>query len=84
MAVSPPEPGVVSMKGKTVLLQRQVGGKWRLIRRGKLVFKPRFDFPYNHEVAFVVPKRGWKLRAILPARSAAPCYTTGAIGPWRS
>lgn len=84
--VSPPPPWTVSMKGKVVELQRRSGGAWRTIERKRLVFRPRLQYggAYNHEVVFEVPRRGWTLRAVLPAASAAPCYAEGATAAWRS
>lgn len=86
VATSPPGQGIVSMKGKVVQLQRLRGAIWKTIARKPLVFKPRIvnGGAFNHEVVFKIPKRGWRLRAILPANQAAPCYTTGISSQWRS
>jgi hypothetical protein len=83
----PPHPGLIKMRGKPVELQRLTGGSWRTIQRKPLVFKPRyaeFGGPYNHEVVFKVARTGWRLRAFLPAKSAAPCYLAGVTPEWRS
>ena len=84
--VSPPQPGTVSMKGKVVQLQRLRDRTWKTIGRKPLVFKPRLVYggAFNHEVVFQIPRRGWRLRAILPAKHAAPCFTTGTSQQWRS
>ena len=86
VSISPPPPGTVSMKGKVVELQRLTGGSWVRIARSRLVYKARLHYggAFNHEVVFQVPQRGWKLRAFLPAASAAPCYAAGASAEWRS
>jgi hypothetical protein len=86
VSVSPPPPGTVSMKGKVVELQRLRGGSWVRIARSRLVYKARLDYggAFNHEAVFQVPQRGWRLRAFLPAGSAAPCYAAGASAEWRS
>jgi hypothetical protein len=82
---SPPPPGTVKMKGKLVLLQRLRGGRWVTIQRGRLVYKPRLEYggAFNHEAVFAV-RRGWTLRAVLPAASAAPCYLAAVTPRWRS
>lgn len=83
--VSPPRLTTVSMQGKIVELQRWSGGRWLRYRRAPLVPKPSYDYgALNHEAVFAVPKRGLRLRAFLPARSAAPCYLAGVTQPWRS
>jgi hypothetical protein len=83
---SPPGEGTVSMKGKVVQLQRLRGATWKTIARKPLVYKPRLvnGSAFNHEAIFTVKQRGWRLRAILPAKHALPCYTTGISSQWRS
>lgn len=74
-----------TLKGKIVELQRQVGRRWVRYRQAPLLHKPSFDLgPFNHEALFAVPKRGLKLRAFLPARSAAPCHLAGVSEPFRT
>jgi hypothetical protein len=83
---SPPPPGTVRMKGKPVLLQRKRGGSWVTIKRAKLVYRPRYaqyGGAFNHEAVFRIP-RGWKVRAVLPANSALPCYAAAVSEEWRS
>jgi hypothetical protein len=71
--------------GKLVLLQRKRGAAWASYKQAKLVRKPSFKLgAYNHEVVFEAPARGLTLRAYLPAKSAAPCYSAGASEPFRS
>jgi hypothetical protein len=81
-----PAPVYEKMAGKLVVLQRQRGGKWVAYKQAKLVHKPTFEYggATNHEARFEVPQRGLKLRALLPAKSAAPCYHAKATGAWRS
>jgi hypothetical protein len=83
---SPPPPGSVSMKGKRVELQRLTSGSWRTIQRKPLVYRARYYYggAFNHEVVFKIPQRGWRLRAVLPAQSAAPCYLAATTPEWRS
>jgi hypothetical protein len=86
VSTAPPPPGTVSMKGKRVELQRLTGGSWRTIQRKALVYKPRLYYggAFNHEAVFKIAQRGWRLRAVLPAQSAAPCYLAGVTQEWRS
>jgi hypothetical protein len=85
VAVSPPSLSNLSMKGKLVVLQRRSGGRWVRYRVARLVYKPSLTLgALNHEAVFAVPKRGLRLRALLPAKSAAPCYLASATLAWRS
>lgn len=81
-----PSPLNVKLAGKLVELQRFSAGTWVRVRRARLVYKPTLEYggAYNHEAVFAVPTRGLRLRALLPATSAAPCYLAGASQPWRS
>lgn len=82
--VSPPNQ-YVSMQGKVVQLQRLSKSRWVVIAQAKLVRKPSFTLgAFNHEAVFTVRQRGLRLRAALPAKSAAPCYLPGVSKPWRS
>jgi hypothetical protein len=80
-----PASAFVSMKGKPVLLQRLRGGSWATIQRKKLAHKPSFTKgAFNHEAVFEIPRRGWTVRAVLPAKSAAPCYLASVTEQWRT
>ena len=81
-----PKPLNLTMTGKHVELQRKTAGRWVRYKRAPLVRKPHLEIggAYNHEVVFEVPQRGLTLRALLPAKSAAPCYLAKATEPWRS
>ena len=72
--------GGVGFQGKTVVLQRLSPGGWVRIRSARLVREQ----PYNYEARFKIPTRGLRLRAYLPAQSAAPCYLPGGSASWRS
>ncbi|HUH14459.1 MAG TPA: hypothetical protein VML35_01080 [Gaiellaceae bacterium] len=75
----------VPYAGRAVELQRWSGGRWVRIQTARLKLKPSLRFgAFNHEVVFSVPRRGLRLRAYLPARSAAPCWLPNATDPWRS
>lgn len=83
--VSPPSLSNVSMKGKTVVLQRRSGSRWVRYRVARLKHKPSLTLgALNHEAVFTVPTRGLRLRALLPAKSAAPCYLPSATPAWQS
>jgi len=77
--------GTKSLAGKTVVLQRFTGGRWIRYAAARLVARPSFDYgPYNHEARFEIPARGLRLRAFIPAASAAPCWLPAATKPWRT
>jgi hypothetical protein len=81
-----PAPLYMTMKGRAVVLQRQSGGKWVQYKRAKLVHKPNYDYggATNYEAIFEIPARGLRVRALLPAKTVAPCYLAKATAPWRS
>ena len=70
----------VGFKGKTVVLQRLSAGGWVRVRSARLVREQSHDY----EASFRIPTRGLRLRAYLPAQSAAPCFLPGASVAWRS
>lgn len=61
------------MKGRPVELQRLVGGQWRRTRSARLA-----PFRGDFAATFTVRRRGLRLRALVPARSAGPCYSATA------
>jgi hypothetical protein len=62
-----------NMQGRVVELQRLVGGQWRRVRSARLA---RGRGGYG--AIFTVQRRGLNLRVLVPARSAAPCYSATA------
>lgn len=57
--------------GRIVELQRRTAaGRWVLVRRARLRATST-----AYEAVFPVPTRGLTLRALVPARTAAPCFT---------
>jgi hypothetical protein len=63
-----------NMRGRVVELQRLVGGQWRRVRSARLArVRPSF-----FRAIFTVQRRGLNLRVLVPARSAAPCYSATA------
>jgi hypothetical protein len=72
----------VDLRGRTILLQRDVAGNWRRIASARLV-PDRVKY-YTFVATFTVPHRGWKLRALVTAKSALPCFTTSVSETWRS
>ena len=72
--------GKVGFQGKTVVLQRLSVGGWVRVRSARLVREQS----YNYEARFTIPTRGLRLRAYLPAESAAPCFLPGSSPTWRS
>ena len=69
-----------------VELQRFSGGTWVRVRRARFAYRPLLEYggAFNYEARFVVPTRGLRLRAFVPAESAAPCFLAGASPEWRS
>jgi hypothetical protein len=72
----------VNLKGRQIVLQRKVGGSWTRIATARLA-SHRVKY-YTFVATFTVPRRGWTLRALVPARSAAPCFTASVSEEWRS
>lgn len=84
VSTSPPT-AYVSMKGKLVLLQRRRAGSWLTVQRKRLAHKPSLTKgAFNHEAIFEIPQRGWTVRAMLPANSAAPCHLAAVTEQWRT
>jgi hypothetical protein len=75
--------GDQDMVGRIIELQRLVAGQWRLMRRARLV-DDRVSYGVNSSAMFTVRRRGLVLRAFVPAKSAAPCYTATASEQWTS
>jgi hypothetical protein len=77
--------GSVAFAGKTIQLQRADGSGWATIQRSQLVHRPTFNLGAgNYEAVFRTRKRWVRLRAFLPAASAAPCHLATASLPWRT
>jgi hypothetical protein len=72
----------VSLKGRPVVLQRQTGGQWKRVASARLA-PDRVKY-YTFVATFTVPRRGWTLRALVPAKSAAPCFTASTSEKWTS
>jgi hypothetical protein len=75
--------GDQEMKGRIVELQRLVSGRWRTLRRTRLV-ADRSSWGVNSSATFTVRQPGLTLRAFIPAKSAAPCYAATASETWTS
>jgi hypothetical protein len=84
--VTPATPtGEVGFQGKTIELQRSTPGGWVRVRTARLVRRASLRWgAFNYQARFTVPTRGLRLRAYLPAASAAPCYLPGGSESWRS
>jgi hypothetical protein len=77
-----PNVNPVSLQGRAVVLQRRTGTQWRRIASARLAtHRTRF---YTFTATFTVPRRGWALRALVPAKTAAPCFSSAVSEPWRS
>jgi hypothetical protein len=75
--------GDQDMKGRIIELQRHAGGRWRPVRRSRLV-RHRGSYDTSSWATFVVRRRGLVLRAFVPAKSASPCYAPTASDQWTS
>ena len=82
VTVVTPNVNPVSLKGRAVVLQRRVSGAWRRVGSARLApHRSRF---YTFVASFTIPRRGWTLRALVPTRTAAPCFGAQASEPWSS
>jgi hypothetical protein len=82
VTVVTPDTNPVNLKGRQVRIQRRVSGTWRRIGAARLApHRARF---YTFTATFTVPRRGWMLRALIPAKTAAPCFGARASEPWVS
>jgi hypothetical protein len=77
--------GRVGFQGKAIELQRLTPGGWVRVRTARLAKKPSLTWgAFNYQASFTVPTRRLRLRAYLPAASAAPCFLPGASTTFRS
>jgi hypothetical protein len=72
----------VTLKGRQIVLQRKVGDSWQRIASARL--SPHRVKYYTFVATFTVPRRGWTLRALVPAKSAAPCFRASVSEEWTS
>jgi hypothetical protein len=72
-----------TLRGEFLELQRLVGGQWKRIKYLRLGVD---DVSYggSYWASFAVRRKGWILRVAAPPETAAPCYTAGATGTFRS
>jgi len=70
------------MRGRVVVLQRRVSGRWTRIQSARLAPDPTRYATYA--ATFTVRAHGWTLRALVPTKSAAPCFTVSASEKWVS
>lgn len=75
--------GDQDMKGRIIELQRLAAGRWRLVRRTRLV-ADLGSYGMSSSATFSVRRRGLVLRAYVPPKSASPCYAATASDQWRS
>lgn len=61
---------------KTVLLERKLGSKWKVVQQRKLTFDP--SIPNGSYRARFTAKRGWTVRARITQKIAAPCFKPAA------
>lgn len=70
------------LKGRQIVLQRETSSGWTRVASARLT--PHAVKYYTFVATFKVPQRGWTVRALVPAKSAAPCFTASASEKWRS
>lgn len=63
------------MRGRFVLLQRRLKDSWKTIERKRFVLGPAGGAGFSYVASFRIRKRGWTVRAFVPAKSAGPCFT---------
>ena len=81
-----PAPLYMKLGGKPVILQRFRAGKWERYKSAPLVLKANYDYggATNYEAVFATPRRGMRLRAVVPAKTVAPCYLGKTSPAWRT
>jgi hypothetical protein len=82
VTVSTPDFNPVNLKGRQIVLQRRVGGRWARVATARLApHRTRF---YSFTAGFTVPRRGWILRALVSSNAAALCFAAAASERWTS
>lgn len=83
---TPPGGKPRSMTGRRIDLQRLSAGQWIRMRSAKLVRKKSStdNFYRTFIATFTVAAKGLRLRAYVPAETAAPCFAAGASKPVKS
>lgn len=67
------------MRGKLVVLQRLVKKKWTTVERKRFVLdRLGSGGPITYATTFTTAKRGWTVRALVPSKSAGPCFKSNA------
>lgn len=67
------------MRGKLVVLQRLVKQKWTTVERKRFVLdRLGSGGPVTYATTFTSAKRGWTVRALVPSKSAGPCFKSNA------
>ena len=72
------------LRERVVVAQRLAQGRWTTIGRQKLVIQPSGGGPITYGTTFVIRKQGWTVRALVPAKSAAPCFRSSVSQKWTS
>jgi hypothetical protein len=70
-----------NLNGRTVELQRLASGRWVRLRGARLEAAGAL---YFSQVWFTVRKKGFRLRVVVPAASAAPCHDPAASAAFKS
>jgi hypothetical protein len=75
--------GPQQLVGRTILLQRRVGSKWTRVSSARLKPDPA-ALSGSAFTTFTYPRKGHRLRALVPAASAKPCFLASPSDPVRS
>jgi len=73
-----------NMKGDPVQVQRSVAGLWQKLLVAKLAPRPGGGPDAQLYAATVMVAKGLELRALLPTKSALPCFAAGVSKEFRS
>ncbi len=72
----------VDLRRRTVVLQRRSAGGWTRVASGHLTPDP--SLPNGFLALLKAPRRGLTVRALVPAKSAAPCFPASPSATWTS
>jgi len=70
------------MRGRLIVLQREVNGRWTRLQSARMAVDLKVYATYF--ARFTVRTHGWTLRALVPTKSAAPCFKASASEKWVS
>ncbi len=81
VTVKTPDVNPVKLTGRAIVVQRQQGASWAKVASARLAAHPKVYYTF---IANAPVQRRGRLRAVVPAASAAPCFVTSVSKPWTS